>query len=82
MIFFMYVDKDEKRPEGQTATEYPVIRLLDNEKFKYINLVAATDNWYTRIHLALKLLEWDIYLFGSDTHHIVFTILTGTCQGT
>ena len=36
--------KDEKRPSGQTATEYPVIRLL-TEKFKMINLVVATDNW-------------------------------------
>ena len=63
MNFFMYVGKDEKRPEGQTATEYPVIRLLDNEKFKCMNLVLATDDWYTSIYLALKLLEWDIYLF-------------------
>ena len=47
MKFFMYVGKDEKRPEGQTATEYPVIRLLDNEKFKCINLVVVTDDWYT-----------------------------------
>ena len=61
----MYVGKDEKRPEGQTATEYPVIRLLDHKKFKYMNLVQATDNWYTSIYLALKLLEWDIYLFGT-----------------
>jgi len=65
MNFFMYVGKDEKRPEGQTANEYPVIRLLDNEKFKCMNLVLATDDWYTSIYLALKLLEWDIYLFGT-----------------
>jgi len=61
----MYVGKDEKRPEGQTATEYPVLRLLDHDKFKHYNLVIATDNWYTSIYLALKLLEWDIYLFGT-----------------
>ena len=61
----MHVGKDEKRPEGQTATEYLVLRLLDHDKFKYMNLVLATDNWYTSIYLALKLLEWDIYLFGT-----------------
>ena len=44
MNFFMYVSKDEKRPEGQTANEYPVNRLLDNEKFKCINLVVVTDD--------------------------------------
>lgn len=60
MNFFMYVGKDEKRPEGQTATEYPVIRLLDNEKFKCINLVVVTDDWYNLIYDRNGSLEYSL----------------------
>jgi len=64
--FFMYQGKDEVRPEGFTATEYPVWRLLDHIKFKFKNIICATDNWYTSITLALKLLPQGIFLFGTS----------------
>lgn len=65
MCFFMYMGKDEKRPPGVSATEYPVTRLTDHPKFKNINLILATDNWYTSIFLVLKMLAIGIYLFGT-----------------
>ena len=65
MCFFMYQGRDEKRPDGQTATEYPVLRLLSDPIFHHIGMIIATDNWYTSIALALKLLEIGIYLFGT-----------------
>jgi hypothetical protein len=63
--FFMYQGKDEVRPEGLSATEYPVIRLTDPHKFQNKNHVMATDNWYTSILLALRLFKRLIYLIGT-----------------
>lgn len=65
MNFFMYMGKDEQRPPGVSATEYPVHRLLNHAKFQDINLVVATDNWYTSFKLAVYLLRLGIYLIGT-----------------
>jgi len=58
MNFFMYMGKDEARPPGVSATEYPVHRLLSPVIFHNINLVLATDNWYTSIKLAMFYLDF------------------------
>ena len=55
----------EQRPPGQTASEYPVLRLLKPLKFQEKNMILATDNWYTSIFLAIKLLAMGIFLFGT-----------------
>ena len=63
--FFMYRGKDEQRPDGFSATEYPPIRLTDHRQYKDKNHIMATDNWYTSIKLALHLKERGIYLVGT-----------------
>jgi hypothetical protein len=39
--------------------------VLSDPIFHHIGMIIATDNWYTSIALALKLLEIGIYLFGT-----------------
>jgi hypothetical protein len=61
----MYRGKDEQRPEGFSATEYPPVRLTDHRQYRDKNHILATDNWYTSIKLALHLKERGIYLVGT-----------------
>ena len=63
--FFMYRGKDEQRPDGFSAIEYPPIRLTDPYQYKNKNHIMATDNWYTSIKLALHLKERGIFLVGT-----------------
>jgi len=65
MNFFMYQGKDEQRPAGVSATAYPVHKLTEPDKFRGKNIILATDNWYTSIALAIYLLFFQIYLFGT-----------------
>ena len=34
-------------------------------EYRFLNLLVATDNWFTSMKLALKLLELGVYLFGA-----------------
>jgi hypothetical protein len=50
--FFMYRGKDEQRPAGVSASEYPVRRLTEPTKYHGKGHVLCTDNWYTSVGLA------------------------------
>ena len=54
-----------QRPVGISASEYPEVSLLSPTEYHFLNLLVATDNWFTSMKLALKLLELGIYLFGT-----------------
>jgi hypothetical protein len=65
--FFMYCGKNEQLAEeyaNYSATEYPVMRLTNHQKYKGKNHVMGTDNWYTSIQLAVDLLAIGIYLIS------------------
>jgi hypothetical protein len=51
--FYLYAGAAEVRPEGVTATEYPVRKLLDCPNYKHKNHVICTDNWYTSLAVLL-----------------------------
>ena len=42
-----------------------MLSLLSPVEYHLLNLLVATDNWFTSMKLALKLLELGIYLFGT-----------------
>lgn len=42
-----------------------MVSLLSPTEYHFLNLLVATDNWFTSMKLALKLLELGIYLFGT-----------------
>mmetsp|Transcript_16618 Transcript_16618/g.33716 ORF Transcript_16618/g.33716 Transcript_16618/m.33716 type:complete len:149 (-) Transcript_16618:596-1042(-) len=48
------------------ATEYPVLKLLESEEFNHKGHVVATDNWYTSVNLATKLLHRGIHSIGTN----------------
>lgn len=51
--FFMYLGKDEERPEGQPATLYPVIKLTEPALYHGRAHILCTDNWYTQVDAAV-----------------------------
>ena len=57
--------KDGERDKRVSATEWPVLKLLNLPIFFNIGLVVTTDNWYTALYLMCTLLEWGIHLFGT-----------------
>ena len=52
----MYQGKDEARGE-ETATAYPIKRLLDNTKFWFKGMCLFIDNWYSSFPIAKWLVE-------------------------
>ena len=63
--FFMYQGKDEERPAEYSATEWPVVKLTQPEKFHNKNYILATDNWYSSFVLVLFLLRLGIHFLGT-----------------
>ena len=57
--------KDGERDKRVSATEWPVLKLLNLPMFFNIGLVVTTDNWYTALYLMCTLLEWGIHLLGT-----------------
>jgi hypothetical protein len=64
--WFMYQGKDEQRPNGMSATMYPITRLLDRaELYHNHNHLLALDNWYTSIAAAVWLKDRGIDVTGT-----------------
>ena len=46
--YFMYQGRDEKRPEGVTATSWPIVQLVGHDKTLHNKgHILWTDNWFT-----------------------------------
>ena len=67
--FYMYRGKDETRPAGVTATEYPVQKLCANAGFNHRGFIIGLDNWYTSLPLC-------IYMLTHLGIHVVGTVKT------
>jgi len=59
--FIMYQGKDHKRPAEYSATDWPVVKLVEHSKFHNKNHIFATDNWYTSFVLLVFLLKIGIH---------------------
>lgn len=62
---FMYQGKDEIRPDTQSATLYPCMRLLDSPVYHHKNHILFTDNWYSSIPLLLEMNDLGIQFCGT-----------------
>ena len=63
--FFMYEGKDEKRPTGQSATTYPVLRLTNHNDLYHNNHIICLDNWYQSPELVPALREKGFHTVGT-----------------
>ena len=63
--FIPYAGKDETRPEGVSATEFPVQKLTDHHQYQHKGYVMYTDNWYTSINMGLHLKSKGIDFAGT-----------------
>ena len=71
--WFLYRGKDERRPAGVSASEYPVMKLTEPETLhsplgtpKMMCYVCYTDNWFTSMLVARRLrMERRILLHGT-----------------
>jgi hypothetical protein len=63
--FFLYKGKDERRPEGQTATMYPILRLTEDPALHHLGHVVYGDNWYTSLPLIRALRDRGIQYVGT-----------------
>jgi hypothetical protein len=73
--FYMYQGASEVRPEGWSATAYPVKKLLEplQKVFKGsgkvvqgLGRILSLDNWYTSLEVAVYLMkEYGMYLIGT-----------------
>jgi hypothetical protein len=64
--FYMYRGKDETRPAGVTATEYPVQKLCANAGFNHRGFIIGLDNWYTSLPLCIFMLtQLGIHVVGT-----------------
>ena len=63
--FFMYEGKDEKRPAGQSATAYPVLRLTNHEDLFHSNHIICLDNWYQSPELVPSLRDRGYHTVGT-----------------
>ena len=64
--FYMYRGKDETRPAGVTATEYPVQKLCANAGFNHCGYIVGLDNWYTSLPLCIFMLtQLGIHVVGT-----------------
>ena len=61
----MYQGKNEKRPEGEAATSYPIKMLLNFTRFFHKGIVLSIDNWYSSMGIAKWLLEKGIEFCGT-----------------
>lgn len=66
--FFIYQGNDPVFAEKYyhlSKSEYPVIRLLDEDCLKYLGYLIALDNWYSSVRLCVDLRKWDMYMVGT-----------------
>jgi hypothetical protein len=63
--FFLYQGRDEVRPAGVPATEYPVRRLLEHERWSNKGYILFIDNWYNSVSLGRWLLSRGINFVGT-----------------
>ena len=64
--FYMYRGKDETRPAGVTAMEYPVQKLCANAGFNHRGFIIGLDNWYTSLPLCIFMLtQLGIHVVGT-----------------
>jgi len=63
--FYMYRGKEEERPAGVTATSWPVLKLLESDRWESRNFILGLDNWYTSVPLARSLLQRGIHVVGT-----------------
>ena len=64
--FFMYQGRDEKRPEGISATAYPVHRLVvQYESLHHKGYFLWADNWFTSLYAARACLSVGVEYTGT-----------------
>ena len=63
--FKEYRGKAEQRPQGVSATAWPIIQLLSYDIFKFLNYVLATDNWYTSFEILMFCVTMGIHYLGT-----------------
>jgi hypothetical protein len=63
--FRMYSGKDEERPAGMAATEWPVHELTRDPVYHNKGHILATDNWYTSINIVKHLYSKGINFLGT-----------------
>ena len=59
--FQMYRGKDEERPAGMPATEFPCYVLTDYDILQMKGYILFCDNWYTTIALIIRMLVIGIF---------------------
>jgi hypothetical protein len=63
--FIMYQGKDEQRPNGLSATLYPIYALMLDVVLRHKNHILYIDNWYTSIDLVELCMKWGIHVTGT-----------------
>lgn len=63
--FLPYQGKDELRPEGISATEWPVYKLTEAAELWFKDRTVATDNWYTSIPVVQLCLRRGFHFVGT-----------------
>ena len=63
--FIPYAGRDETRPEGVSATEFPVQILTNPVQYHNKSHIMFTDNWYTSINMGKHLLNKGIHFAGT-----------------
>jgi len=65
LSFLPYRGRDETRPAGIPATEWPVMQLLANLEYHFIGIILSLDNWYTSLSILLWLGLKGIHMNGT-----------------
>ena len=63
--FYLYGGKGEVRPDGLSATAYPIYRLLKDEVYHHKWHVLATDNWFSSMDVLRICLERGMNFVGT-----------------
>jgi hypothetical protein len=63
--FLMYQGKDERRPNGLSATVYPVWALMQDVILHCKNHILYIDNWYTGLEVVEICRKWGIHVTGT-----------------
>ena len=63
--FYIYRGKAEARPEDISATSYPALVLLQNEKYQNKNHILFTDNWFTSFQQLKICMKYGIHMVGT-----------------
>jgi hypothetical protein len=63
--FYLYAGASEVRPNGVSATEYPVRKLLNWPQYQDKHHVICTDNWYTSLAVLLFCASISCHFLGT-----------------